>query len=741
MNSTDTFATLPLTVLVSSRTNPRTTFAPEWITELAESIADSGVHQPILVRPLPGSRVADTGRGVTHEIVAGECRWRASKQANMVTIPCMVKDLTDLQVMKIQLIENLKRKDLTELEEAEGYQALMQASAMSADEIGTEIKKSRSYVFGRLKLLELCTESRAALRTGTIDASRALLLARIPDHKLQIKALKDILTGGDYGYGTQHEPMSARRAATHIQEHYMCKLDSAKFDIKCIDLVPTAGSCSTCAKRTGHDPDLFSDVKSADVCTDAACFRQKELAHGTNLVEQARARGQTVINGKEALEIMGTGYQAKFKGYRRLDDPTDSPTDKPLRKIIGKQMEAEGIAQVMIEHPHKAGELIAALPNEVVLRLLKTVDGQAAAAKTVAKEVKEFAADKAKKAADKDKAKFEQGWRDDLLQRTWDTIVDIDDSVATHDLCRYYAAKEAAALNTERAEQLAALLDLGKVAPYAAVADWVKATPRPDHALALLTMHRDKSADDHDYRGHIANHGLMLVASIAFGNDGAKQTVADAKSELKAAMLEAKTAQTKLLPSAQARAAQAKGVRGAGPKGQGDKAPAAPASDAPLRKRKMSTVDAQAAIASAMQDQDTDSGADAQGIDVDSIQPVAAVVADAPKPSLAVDARVMITDDTDRLPITQHKYCGKVGTITQQMDDDRYMVTFLGRTGGMCAFDRADLQVTTALTTAPPPAAYRGPNGETWSGRGLKPRWVMAALDGGSTLDDLKVAA
>jgi hypothetical protein len=397
-----------------------------------------------------------------------------------------------------------------------------------------------------LKLLELCTEARTALRTGTIDASRALLLARIPDHKLQIKALKDILTGGGYGYGNgnQADPMSARRAAAHIQEHYMCKLDNAKFDIKCIDLVPAAGSCNTCAKRTGHDPDLFSDVKSADVCTDATCFRQKEQAHGNTLVEQARARGQTVINGKEALEIMGTGYQAKFKGYRRLDDPTDSPTPQPLRKIIGKQMEAEGIAQVMIEHPHKAGELIAALPNEVVLRLLKTVDGQAAAAKTVAKEVKEFAADKAKKAADKDKAKFEQGWRDDLLQRTWDTIVDIDDSVATHDLCRYYAAKEAAALNTDRAEQLAALLDLGKVAPYAAVADWVKATPRPDHALALLTMHRDKSADDHDYRGHVANHGLMLVAAIAFGDDGAKQTVADAKAELKAAMLEAKTAKS-----------------------------------------------------------------------------------------------------------------------------------------------------------------------------------------------------
>jgi hypothetical protein len=88
----------------------------------------------------------------------------------------------------------------------------------------------------------------------------------------------------------------------------------------------------------------------------------------------------------------------------------------------------------------------------------------------------------------------------------------------------------------------------------------------------------------------------------------------------------------------------------------------------------------------------TNSGADAQGIDADSIQPVAAVVADAPKASLSVGARVSVTKDTERLPLTQHKYCGKLGTITQQIDgEDRWMVTFKGRTGGMCAFDAADL--------------------------------------------------
>lgn len=151
---------LPLTSLVASSTNPRKHFDPARLAELAESIKASGVHQPVLVRPLPAARVPETGRGVTHEIVAGERRYRASQMAGEHTIPAWVRDLTDEQVLEIQLVENLLRDDLTPLEEANGYDRLLRQSGMDRTALAARIGKSVSYVHGRLKLLDLGTDGR-----------------------------------------------------------------------------------------------------------------------------------------------------------------------------------------------------------------------------------------------------------------------------------------------------------------------------------------------------------------------------------------------------------------------------------------------------------------------------------------------------------------------------------------------------------------------------------------------------
>jgi hypothetical protein len=190
------------------------------------------------------------------------------------------------------------------------------------------------------------------------------LVARIPDHKLQIKAMKDSVSGHGYYGSAGREPMTYRQAADHIQRNYMLKLGEATFKITAVDLLPDAGSCKTCTKRTGHDPDLFSDIKGADVCTDPSCFHKKEEAHAALQVREAQAKGQTVIVGKEAQEIALNAYgNTKFKGYKRLDSAEDSPTSVPLRKIIGAQMKAEGVKPVMIEHPNKKGEMVECLPQ------------------------------------------------------------------------------------------------------------------------------------------------------------------------------------------------------------------------------------------------------------------------------------------------------------------------------------------------------------------------------------------
>lgn len=622
------FAVLNRANVVRSLTNPRKHFDPAYIKELGESAKLHGIIQPLLVRPLPFHRLPDTPRNVTHEIVCGECRDRGCEAGGVLTYPVMIRDLTDDQVLEIQIIENLKRRDLTELEEAEGYEQLMRLSKITADEVAIKIGKSRSYVFARLKLLDLGTEGRTALREGKIDASRALLVARIPDGKLQIKALKEIVDGRQAWGSNAREPLTYRQALDHIQDNYMLKLGSAKFKITAIDLVPAAGSCMACTKRTGHDPDLFSDVKGADVCTDPPCFHKKEDAHAANLVNEAKAKGQTIITGKEALELMPQqGYNSKFKGYKRLDDVNDSPTDKPLRKIIGKVMKAEGIEPVMIDHPHKKGELVAVLPNETVARLLKDVTGQAEAAKTVSAEAKQFADQKSAKAAEKLKNQFEQGWRDALLSKAWNALNDMDESAVTADVYRYLARLQINSLSTDEGNALAGILELDRVARHSALTDYLFDCKRPDKLLLLLIMLRDSNQHNSRYVGNasVANEGLMLVAGNVFDgplHDVIKATKAEVKKRLEPAV------KAKATPTTAAAEPS---------KGEGGKVNAKSTSTSKTapRKPKLTAAEAISGIAAAMQ-------SDEESASANAVAPTAQASAQAAVDPLLANAKALV---------------------------------------------------------------------------------------------------
>jgi ParB/RepB/Spo0J family partition protein len=176
-----TITMLALNVLKPSQTHiqelRRSRFDTKLIDELAESIKGVGVLQPILVRP--------PARRRRYEIVAGERRWLGAKKAGLKEIPATVRELTDEQVLEVQLIENLQREGLHELEEAEGYEELMKLKKISADAVADMVGRSRSYVFKRTKLLALCPEARKAFYAGEIDASKALLIAgsRAPRHR------------------------------------------------------------------------------------------------------------------------------------------------------------------------------------------------------------------------------------------------------------------------------------------------------------------------------------------------------------------------------------------------------------------------------------------------------------------------------------------------------------------------------------------------------------------------------
>jgi ParB/RepB/Spo0J family partition protein len=347
--------TLALSSIVESNFNPRKNFNLVKLAELAESIKASGVHQPILVRPLPGARVAETDRGVQFEIVAGARRFRASQQAGAATIPAILCHLSDNAALEAALLENLQRDPLTALEEAEGFEAL-QATGATVDGIASKIGKSRSYVFARLKLLDLSVECKEAMRAGQIDASRALLIARIPDTTLQTKALAEA-TRVDYLGAV----CSLRAFASWLQASVMLKVDKATFSITDPRLVPWAGSCKDCPKRTGANPDLFADVQNVDICTDPACYRAKEDAHHSNIVATAEKRGMTLIDGDDARDICDIDG-GDMDGYSPLTQVRNDTIDGQPR-LLSALLGDDAPAPVLIENPW-AKELIAAVPTD-----------------------------------------------------------------------------------------------------------------------------------------------------------------------------------------------------------------------------------------------------------------------------------------------------------------------------------------------------------------------------------------
>ncbi|WOI43758.1 ParB/RepB/Spo0J family partition protein [Acidovorax sp. BLS4] len=613
-------------LIEESLTNPRKHFNQEKLGELADSIRASGVHQPILLRPLPGTRLADTfgyrRQGAplpAYELVAGARRLRACKIAKVHEVPAMIRELTDDQALEIQVIENLQREDVTELEEAEGYEVLMRTGKITAEEVGAKIGKSRSYVYGRLKVLDLCHQAREALREGKIDFSKGLLIARIPDEGLQLKALDFCL--GNRGYYGSDGP-GYRECANYVQQNYMLKLGSAKFKITDANLIPKAGSCKECPKRTGANPDLFQDVDSADVCTDPTCYRAKEDAHSVAVKKAALESGAQIIEGREAKALMPNSWNNEVKGYLRLDDKNDSPTDKPLRKLIGKAMEQQGIKPTLVANPHKGGELVAVITADQAEVLLKAANQGEAAAK-IEQEAQRDAELQKRQAAASAKNDYEEQWRWDLLAATWAEISGGSHEAPADAVLRHIATDMAKALNQDRARKLCKLLDLGKVAPVQGLVQYIADTDAPGDALQLMVMFQDV-----EYRHWLeaaeTNKGLLMVAED-FGVDvnGVKaktkanqREAAKAKADREAAKAAAPKGASTPPPAAQATTTRAKS--------KAQKTPAARATDTGP---KTSKAHASAQIAEALADlEGNDQAPAAQGDEAPAVadaQPVA----------------------------------------------------------------------------------------------------------------------
>lgn len=164
---------LPIETLQAGKYQPRESFADEPLQNLMDSIREKGVLQPILVRPVIG--LADR-----YEIVAGERRWRAAKEAGVNEVPVMVVDLTDEEALETAIIENVQRQDLNSLEEAQGYKRLMEEFGHSQEIIAKMIGKSRPHIANTLRLLGATPRIQGALKEGAITAGHARALLNHP---------------------------------------------------------------------------------------------------------------------------------------------------------------------------------------------------------------------------------------------------------------------------------------------------------------------------------------------------------------------------------------------------------------------------------------------------------------------------------------------------------------------------------------------------------------------------------
>jgi ParB family chromosome partitioning protein len=177
---------VPIEFLKPNPRNPRRTFSEAELAELAASIKQHGVIQPLVVRPVKGSHDR-------FEIIAGERRWRASQAAGLHEVPIVPVDVNDSDALQLAIIENVQREDLNSLEEAQGYHALADEFKRSQEDIAKIVGKSRSHVANMMRLTKLPAEVQALIASGKLSAGHARALIGVPD---PVAAAKKIVEQG-----------------------------------------------------------------------------------------------------------------------------------------------------------------------------------------------------------------------------------------------------------------------------------------------------------------------------------------------------------------------------------------------------------------------------------------------------------------------------------------------------------------------------------------------------------------
>lgn len=176
-------SSLPISKIKPNPKQPRHSFDENALEELADSIKQNGILQPLLVRKV----------GQTYQIVAGERRYQAAKRAGLKEVPVVIKDISDEDVFKLALIENLQRSDLSPIEEAQGYRQLIDENGLTQEQLGKALSKSRSAITNTLRLLDLPVEVQEMMGDGKLSAGHARAILAVPSEEGRIKLAQKVV--------------------------------------------------------------------------------------------------------------------------------------------------------------------------------------------------------------------------------------------------------------------------------------------------------------------------------------------------------------------------------------------------------------------------------------------------------------------------------------------------------------------------------------------------------------------
>jgi ParB/RepB/Spo0J family partition protein len=303
------------------KTNPRKIFHEKEIQELGESIKKNTLIQPITVRPIKG-------KAGKYELVCGEKRLRAHKLIKAIQIDCIIKELTDEQVIEYQIIENLMRSDIHAMEEAVAFKNLCAVRKIDYNEIAKLIGKSHIYVFQRLKLNDLSPEFQQAFYDNRMTLTIAMRLCRMPNasqkqlwNEMKFKDLEGNLEIND-----------------GVFKKYLGNLKDAPFDIADKKLVESAGACTNCQYNSAASTSLFPDAEKKAICTNLPCFTNKCSVNYSKGLEHALMDPTIELignyqPGQKAQELMKAGHTV-YKEYDSRITKMNKPEPPELETYL-----------------------------------------------------------------------------------------------------------------------------------------------------------------------------------------------------------------------------------------------------------------------------------------------------------------------------------------------------------------------------------------------------------------------